>query len=242
VFAWTYSSIVLRRLPAVAFLVRTASRDRGGRLPASNWLKQNCTPSATIESQNWRTVAACMATSSSRSSITSDEPGAPLAASAAASGPAALGAAWQSVPRNERMAAHKIECNACPVLCQISDGKAGACDRYANQGGLLVRLDREGGTILDLAADLAAEVVVVTSPRLGTLNHTELTVNALRARGIEPAGLVIGAWPAQPDLAEECNADDLPRLTGVPVIATVPAGAGLLDREEFRARAAGWFG
>lgn len=109
-------------------------------------------------------------------------------------------------------------------------------------GGLLVRLDREGGTILDLAADLAAEVVVVTSPRLGTLNHTELTVNALRARGIEPAGLVIGAWPAQPELAEECNADDLPRLTGVPVIATVPAGAGLLDREEFRARALGWFG
>jgi len=44
-------------------------------------------------------------------------------------------------PRNERMAAHKIECNACPVLCQISEGKSGACDRYANQGGRLVRLD-----------------------------------------------------------------------------------------------------
>ena len=44
-------------------------------------------------------------------------------------------------PRNERMAVHKIECNACPVLCQISDGKVGACDRYANQAGVLVRLD-----------------------------------------------------------------------------------------------------
>ncbi len=49
--------------------------------------------------------------------------------------------AWASAPRNARMAAHKIECNACPVLCQISDGKAGACDRYANQGGLLLRVD-----------------------------------------------------------------------------------------------------
>jgi 6-hydroxynicotinate reductase len=47
----------------------------------------------------------------------------------------------KSRPRSERMAAHKIECNACPVLCQISDGKVGACDRYANQGGTLVRLD-----------------------------------------------------------------------------------------------------
>ena len=43
--------------------------------------------------------------------------------------------------RNERMAAVKVECNACPVLCQISEGRAGACDRYANEGGRLVRLD-----------------------------------------------------------------------------------------------------
>ncbi|MFN8194670.1 MAG: dethiobiotin synthase [Nocardioidaceae bacterium] len=108
-------------------------------------------------------------------------------------------------------------------------------------GGLLVRLDNQGGTVLDLAEACAAEVVVVTSPRLGTLNHTELTVNALRARGIEPAGLVIGAWPHRPGLVEECNADDLPRLTGLPVLATIPEGAGGLTREEFRERAPGWF-
>lgn len=44
-------------------------------------------------------------------------------------------------PRNERMASGKIECNACPVLCQISPGKTGACDRYANSDGVLVRVD-----------------------------------------------------------------------------------------------------
>jgi len=44
-------------------------------------------------------------------------------------------------PRNDRMNAAKVECNACPVLCQISEGRAGACDRYANQAGVLVRLD-----------------------------------------------------------------------------------------------------
>ena len=43
--------------------------------------------------------------------------------------------------RNERMAADKIECNACPVLCQISPGKTGACDRYANADGVLIRVD-----------------------------------------------------------------------------------------------------
>ncbi|CAN7446075.1 6-hydroxynicotinate reductase [Acidovorax sp. LjRoot117] len=44
-------------------------------------------------------------------------------------------------PRNERMNAAKVECNACPVLCQISEGRAGACDRYANHAGVLVRVD-----------------------------------------------------------------------------------------------------
>jgi len=44
-------------------------------------------------------------------------------------------------PRNERMASDKIECNACPVLCQIADGRIGACDRYANAGGTLIRVD-----------------------------------------------------------------------------------------------------
>ena len=44
-------------------------------------------------------------------------------------------------PPNDRMTRDKVECNACPVLCQISDGKTGACDRYANRHGALVRVD-----------------------------------------------------------------------------------------------------
>ena len=34
-----------------------------------------------------------------------------------------------------------VRCDACPVLCRIREGRAGACDRYANYGGELVRLD-----------------------------------------------------------------------------------------------------
>jgi hypothetical protein len=49
--------------------------------------------------------------------------------------------ALRARPRNERMASGKVECNACPVLCQISPGRSGACDRYANQDGRLVRVD-----------------------------------------------------------------------------------------------------
>ena len=35
----------------------------------------------------------------------------------------------------------KVRCDACPVLCIIRPGQAGACDRYANHEGALVRVD-----------------------------------------------------------------------------------------------------
>lgn len=59
----------------------------------------------------------------------------------------------RSRPRNERMAGDKIECNACPVLCQISAGRSGACDRYANHEGTLIRVD----PVLLLRKTLAAD-------------------------------------------------------------------------------------
>jgi hypothetical protein len=34
-----------------------------------------------------------------------------------------------------------VRCDACPVLCRIRPGRAGACDRYANENGALVRVD-----------------------------------------------------------------------------------------------------
>ncbi|MGF1659203.1 MAG: 6-hydroxynicotinate reductase [Rubrimonas sp.] len=51
----------------------------------------------------------------------------------------------------------KIRCDACPVMCYISDGRAGACDRYANEGGQLVRVDPF--TVLEHAKAEGAAVV-----------------------------------------------------------------------------------
>ncbi len=44
-------------------------------------------------------------------------------------------------------ASEKIRCDACPVMCYIAPGKIGACDRYANEDGRIVRCDPL--TILD---------------------------------------------------------------------------------------------
>ncbi|MDL9937448.1 dethiobiotin synthase [Gordonia sp. ABSL1-1] len=107
-------------------------------------------------------------------------------------------------------------------------------------GGVLVRL-ADDLTLLDVAADCADGIVVVSQPGLGALNHAELTVGAIVAAGVRPAGLIIGSWPQQPDLAMTCNRNDLPRLTGVPVVGVLPAGVGGSSHPDFAARAPGWF-
>jgi dethiobiotin synthetase len=101
-------------------------------------------------------------------------------------------------------------------------------------GGLLVSLGSADWTIADLAVSLGAPAIVVARPDLGTLNHTALTRQALDERGVEQR-LVLGSWPAVPELVHRTNLRDLPSLSGV-----LPAGAGGLAPEEFRRAAAGW--
>ncbi|MGK5499545.1 dethiobiotin synthase [Streptomyces sp. URMC 125] len=107
-------------------------------------------------------------------------------------------------------------------------------------GGLLVRFDGRGSTLADAARLLGAPVLVVAAAGLGTLNATALTAEALRARGLECAGVVVGSWPREPDLAARCNLDDLPVAAGAPLAGLLPQGAGALDPAVFRRSAAGW--
>ncbi|MFD8796822.1 dethiobiotin synthase [Streptomyces vinaceus] len=107
-------------------------------------------------------------------------------------------------------------------------------------GGLLVRFDEAGHTLADAARLLHAPVLVVTPPALGTLNSTTLTAEALRARGLSSPGVVIGSWPAEPDLACRCNLADLPSSSGLPLLGVVPESSGSLSPESFREAAPTW--
>ncbi|MGW3988706.1 dethiobiotin synthase [Streptomyces sp. NPDC004830] len=107
-------------------------------------------------------------------------------------------------------------------------------------GGLLVRFDAAGGTLADAAGLLSAPVLVVVQAGLGTLNTTELTARELRRRRMDLAGMVIGSWPAEPDLAARCNLADLPDVAGAPLLGAVPAGSGSLSPAEFRSSAPEW--
>jgi dethiobiotin synthetase len=100
-------------------------------------------------------------------------------------------------------------------------------------GGLLVRYDKAGATLADLAAALRAPVLVVAAAGLGTLNHTALTVEAIAARRLVLAGVAVGSWPRYPDLAARENLNDLVTLIGGPLAGLLPAGSGNLAPAEF---------
>src|ERR1700692_78818 len=50
-----------------------------------------------------------------------------------------------------------IRCDSCPVLCYIKPGRTGACDRYANDNGQLIRIDPH--VVLDRAVSRGDSVV-----------------------------------------------------------------------------------
>jgi dethiobiotin synthetase len=88
-------------------------------------------------------------------------------------------------------------------------------------GGLLCPLtDLE--TVADLAVDLRLPLVVVARRGLGTLNHTLLTLEAARTRGLCVAGIVVNETVKETGPAWETNVAELQRRVQVPVLAVVP--------------------
>jgi dethiobiotin synthetase len=89
-------------------------------------------------------------------------------------------------------------------------------------GGILVPLDTKH-TVLDFAVALRLPTLVVARPGLGTINHTLLTLEALRSAGVPVAGVVINRYPT--DLvgaAEETNPRAIERWGKAPVLCLVP--------------------
>jgi dethiobiotin synthetase len=87
-------------------------------------------------------------------------------------------------------------------------------------GGLRVPL-AEGREVLDLVADLDVPAVVVAHSGLGTLNHTALTVEALRRRDVPVRGIVLNEYEGA-TVAERTNPAVIVEMTGHEVY-TLPA-------------------
>lgn len=90
-------------------------------------------------------------------------------------------------------------------------------------GGLLCPLT-ERDTVADLARLLGLPLVVVARRTLGTLNHTLLTLEVARGRGLPVAGVVVSETTPPSGPAEETNVEELRRLLDVPLLAVAGHG------------------
>jgi dethiobiotin synthetase len=89
-------------------------------------------------------------------------------------------------------------------------------------GGVRVPLTVEFD-VLDLAVEFDLPVVIVARPNLGTINHTLMTIDCIRAAQLTIAGVVINRYDAtKAGVAEETAQQVITRCSGVPVLAVVP--------------------
>ena len=87
-------------------------------------------------------------------------------------------------------------------------------------GGLLTPLG-SGFTMADLITELHAEAIVVAANRLGVLNHTLLTVEALRNRGVNDIRVALVELPGA-DVSRKSNLADLMELLGTTQVVAIP--------------------
>ena len=85
-------------------------------------------------------------------------------------------------------------------------------------GGFLVPLAPDY-LVRDFARQLALPVAIAASPGLGTINHTLLTVEAVRSAGLDPVAVVLTPWPDRPAGVEESNREAIATLGSISVLA-----------------------
>lgn len=90
-----------------------------------------------------------------------------------------------------------------------------------------------GYRVSDLALELGLPVVVVAANRLGALNHILLTVEAIKAKGLTCAGIVLNQLEDEMDTAMITNKGMVEELTGVPLLEHLIFNQNFLDAEGF---------
>ena len=87
--------------------------------------------------------------------------------------------------------------------------------------------------VSDLAADLKLPVILVAGNRLGALNHILLSVEAIRAKGLVCAGIILNQLEDEMDTAMITNKSVVENLTGVPLLEHLIHQQDFLELEAF---------
>ncbi len=87
-------------------------------------------------------------------------------------------------------------------------------------GGIMVPLAHDF-LVADLARELELPILIIAADRLGVINHTLLTIEVARARGLKILGIVLNRVHAADDSCST-NAEAIRMVTDVPILAILP--------------------
>lgn len=87
-------------------------------------------------------------------------------------------------------------------------------------GGALVPI-YEDYFVADLIKDLKIPAIIVARAGLGTINHTLLTIEALRIRKIDILGVIINGYKGK-ELSEKTNAQIIEKTGKIKILAKIP--------------------
>jgi len=87
-------------------------------------------------------------------------------------------------------------------------------------GGVMVPIT-EDYLMIDLMKELNIPVIIVTTPILGTINSTLLSVEMLKNHNIEIAGIIFNQMPNGKNLIAEDNVRIIEKTTSIPILAQI---------------------
>lgn len=99
-------------------------------------------------------------------------------------------------------------------------------------GGIMVPINRKHN-LIDFIKLTNLPVVIVTTPEIGTLNHTLLTIRACNNYNIPIYGIIINKMPRKPSQVERYTPKFLEKLTYVPIIGIIPYFKGLTINKKY---------
>jgi dethiobiotin synthase len=88
-------------------------------------------------------------------------------------------------------------------------------------GGVLTPMN-ESRTMLDLMLEIGWPILLVASGSPGTINHSLLSLQALRHVGIEPLGVVVNHYSREPDMVGRHYPSSIEGFGRVKVLAEIP--------------------
>lgn len=88
-------------------------------------------------------------------------------------------------------------------------------------GGLMCPAVK-GKLFCDIIRELNQEIIIVTTPVLGRINHTLMTIECAKQKGIKIKGLIINKMPENPTLSEENFISELRMFSDIEILATIP--------------------